>query len=126
MRRVRTLRPHVVLMDIGMPRLDGLAATREVVAMPEPPRVLMLTMYDDDADVLRHAGRRVRVPARGAGPEEVTSALRAAALGTAVFGSALAGRMLRLFRAPPPPGPTQRFPELSTREQEVLVRLSTA
>ena len=62
---VRRLAPEVVVMDVRMPVLDGIAATREITAAGLPTRVLVLTTYDLDAYVRRPPGRRRRVPAQG-------------------------------------------------------------
>ncbi len=123
--RVAELSPDVVLMDVTMPVLDGLGATRELAAAGSTVRVLVLSMSDDDAQVL--AAMRAGASGyllKGAGPEEIATAVRAAAEGSAVFGSALAGRMLTLFRPEPDRGLGERFPELSAREREVLGHLA--
>jgi DNA-binding NarL/FixJ family response regulator len=117
---VADLDPDVVLMDLAMPGLDGLSATRELVARGARSRILVLTMSEDDDSVLA----AVRAGAggylvKGADPEQVVSAVRAVAQGQAVFGATLAGRLLGLFAAPPP-----ALPELSAREAEVLTLLA--
>ena len=117
---VARLDPDVVLMDLAMPVLDGLAATRELVGAGARGRILVLTMSEDDDSVLA----AVRAGAggylvKGADPEEVISAVRAVARGQAVFGAPLAGRLLSLFAAPAP-----ALPELSSREREVLALLA--
>jgi DNA-binding NarL/FixJ family response regulator len=119
---VEERRPDVVLMDLAMPRLDGLEAMRR---MPAGTAVLVLTMYDDDANVLTalQAGARGYL-VKGAGPDEVLSAVRAVARGNAVFGAALATRMLDVLGSRPAPARSERFPELSPREHEVLEHLA--
>jgi DNA-binding NarL/FixJ family response regulator len=107
-------------MDLAMPGLDGLTATRELVTGGARCRVLVLTMSEDDDSVLA----AVRAGAlgylvKGADPEQVLSAVRAVSRGHAVFGPHLAGRLLTLFAAPAPP-----LPDLSARESEVLTLLA--
>jgi DNA-binding NarL/FixJ family response regulator len=118
---VERLDPDVVLMDISMPELDGLSATGRITGRAA---VLVLTMYDDDANVLAalQAGARGYL-VKGAGPDELLSAVRAVARGNAVFGASLAARMLELFDRSPGPS-SARFPELSAREHEVLEHLA--
>lgn len=117
--------PDVVLMDLNMPGLGGLAATSEIAAKA---KVLVLTMYDDDANVV--AALRAGASGyllKGAGPDEVISAVRAVARGQAVFGAALAARVLEIFADRPPPAEADRasqFPQLSVREREVLDHLA--
>jgi DNA-binding NarL/FixJ family response regulator len=114
--------PDVVVMDLAMPRLGGLAATERLASSGGRARVLVLTLSEDDADVFA----AVRVGAvgylvKGVAADQVVSAIAALAAGHAVFGPALAGRMLDFFvRAPVRP----QFPELSGREQEVLGHLA--
>jgi DNA-binding NarL/FixJ family response regulator len=109
------LRPDVVLMDLRMPDLDGVAATGRILAANEAIRVVVLTTYDTDKDILR----AVEAGAAGyllkdASPEELSRAVRAAARGETVLAPPVAARLVRSVRQPP-----VRVP-LSAREIEVL------
>jgi len=115
--------PDVVVMDIQMPRLDGIEATRVITGRQPGVRVVMLTMNEDDETVLA----AIRAGAsgyllKGSGAEEVQNAIRAAAGGGMVFGARLAARVATYFAtataaATAEPDP---FPDLTDREREVL------
>jgi DNA-binding NarL/FixJ family response regulator len=114
--------PDVVVMDLKLPRLDGIEATRRIVGASPHIAVLVLTMFDDDASVFEamRAGARGYV-LKGAGEAEIVRAVADVADGGAVFGSAVARQVLQYFSAPRPPTvPEAVFPELTTREHEVL------
>lgn len=113
------LTPDVVVLDLKMPELDGVEATRRIVTAAPHTGVLVLTMYDDDALVFRaiQAGARGYV-LKSEQPATVLAAVRAVARGDAVFGHELAGRLAAWFAAAPPDlGP---FVQLTPREHQVL------
>jgi DNA-binding NarL/FixJ family response regulator len=114
-----TLRPDVLIMDIQMPELSGVAATREIARAAPEVAVLMLTMFDDEDSVFAamRAGARGYV-LKGAQQEEIVRAIQAVAAGEAIFGPAIARGVLGLFSAPPAAG--QPFEGLTSREHEVL------
>ncbi len=113
------LRPDVVLMDLQMPELNGMEATRRVRAASPQTAVLVLTMYDDDAMVFEAVGAGAAgYLLKGADGADIVAAIRAVAAGQAVFGAALAQRMRSWFRATRPASPP--FPELTDREREIL------
>jgi DNA-binding NarL/FixJ family response regulator len=112
-------RPDVVVMDLQMPDLNGIEATRELARAVPTAAVLVLTMFDDDDWVFAamRAGARGYV-LKGAEQQEIARAIMAVAAGEAIFGPAVATRMLGYF-ATLPATPTP-FPELTAREHEVL------
>jgi DNA-binding NarL/FixJ family response regulator len=112
-------RPDVVVMDLQMPELNGIEATRELARSVPSTAVLVLTMFDDDDSVFAamRAGARGYV-LKGAEAQEIARAIMAVAAGEAIFGPAVATRVLAYF-ATPPVTPTP-FPELTAREREVL------
>jgi DNA-binding NarL/FixJ family response regulator len=111
--------PDVVVMDLQMPDLNGIEATRELRRVVPSAAVLVLTMFDDDDWVFAamRAGARGYV-LKGAEQQEIARAIMAVAAGEAIFGPAVATRVLAYF-ATPPRAPTP-FPELTAREREVL------
>lgn len=117
---VRSTSPDVVVMDIQMPRLDGIDATRRVVAAHPGTRVVMLTMAEDDDTLLSalRAGASGYL-LKGAGADEVLHAVHAAAAGGMVFGARVAGRVAALFEGRRDPAQTP-FPQLTERERSVL------
>ncbi|MEU7825146.1 response regulator transcription factor [Catellatospora sp. NPDC049133] len=101
-RLARELCPDVVLMDLQLgPGIDGAAATARVRELPEPPRVLILTTYDSDADILRaiEAGA-IGYLLKDAEPADLLRALRAAAAGETVLAPSVATRLVSRERAP--------------------------
>ena len=117
----RELDPTVVLMDIKMPGLNGIEATREILETKPQTGVLVLTMFEDDDSVFA----AMRAGAKGyllkdCGGEAVVHAIRAVASGEAVFGPGVAERIMGFFSAPRPATPQRAFAELTEREEEVL------
>jgi len=124
--RAVELAPDVVLMDIEMPGMNGIEATRRIKAEAPATAVLALTMYEDDQyffEMLR-AGASGYVPKRAA-PDELVSAIRAAGRGEVFLYPSLAGRLVKdyLQRGPAGEGDAQND-ELTPREQEVLTLIA--
>lgn len=113
--------PDVVVMDLHMPELDGVEATRQVITNGPSVAVLILTMFDDDDSVFTamRAGARGYL-LKGADQAEIVRAVTAIGSGEAIFGPTVAQRIVEFFAAPRPAHVTQVFPELTAREHEVL------
>ncbi|MDK9498087.1 response regulator transcription factor [Streptomyces katrae] len=114
-------RPDVVVMDLSLPDVSGIEATRRLAGTHPGLPVLMLTMSDDDGSLLAalQAGARGYV-VKGAGSEEVLHALRTVAAGGAVIGSEIAARLSELLAGGRRRDAGQLFPSLTSREVEVL------
>jgi DNA-binding NarL/FixJ family response regulator len=119
-----SLQPDVLIMDINMPELNGIDATRAINQSSPHINVLILTMFDDDASVFQamRAGARGYL-LKGAGEHEIERAVRDVANGEAIFGPAVAQRVLDYLSGTTPRQPAT-FPELSDREREVLSLLA--
>jgi DNA-binding NarL/FixJ family response regulator len=113
--------PDVVVMDLNMPGVNGVEATRRIVAENPSVAVLVLTMLDEDESVFAamRAGARGYV-VKGADTDDVLRALESVARGDAVFGPAVASRVLSYLTRPLSARDPILFPELSEREREVL------
>ena len=115
-------RPDVVVMDIRMPALNGIEATRRILQGHPETRILVLTMFEDDDSVFA----AMRVGARGyllkgSDQDEVPRAIRAVGAGGAIFGPAIAARLVAYFSAKR----SAAFPQLTGREREVLELLAS-
>lgn len=123
----RRLRPDVTLMDVRMPGMDGITATRQLLAdNPAPTKVLVLTTFDVDNyvyDALRAGASGFLL--KNAPPEDLVRAIRVVAAGEALLDSAVTLRVIQQFsrtpvrRAPPP-----EYNTLTDREQEVLLQIA--
>ena len=114
------LAPDVVLMDLQMPGMSGIEATARLAAEVPSARVLVLTMFEDDSSVFAamRAGARGYL-LKGAGEDEVVTAVRAVADGGMIFGPAVAELVMAFF-ASGAPQPPKAFPDLTDREREIL------
>lgn len=119
------LKPDVVLMDIRMPGLNGIGATREILRRHPGARILMLTMLEGDDSVFAamQAGA-LGYLLKGANQAEILRAIRAVANGEAIFGPGIAQRVMSYFSAIRPSRVHEAFPELTEREREVLALIA--
>jgi len=115
--------PTIVLMDLRMPEMSGIEATRQIVGTDPTVGVLVLTMSEDDDSLFAamRAGARGYIP-KDADAEELLGAIRAAALGEAIFGASIATRLMSFFAGGA--RSAAAFPELTERELEILEQIA--
>ena len=129
-RAARELAPDVVLIDIRMPVLDGLAATRQILALPDPPQVAVLTTFHlDDYVYAALAAGAAGFLLKDTPPREIAAAVRAVADGTATLSPKVTATLIESYvdrrAAPRRAAALRRITELSDREREVLVLLGS-
>jgi DNA-binding NarL/FixJ family response regulator len=113
--------PDVILMDLQMPGVDGIEATRQIVRTSPHIKVLMVTMFDDDQSVFAamRAGARGYI-LKGATREEMLRAIHAVGSGEAIFSPSIAARMMDFFATSRSVVPQEVFSDLTDREREIL------
>jgi len=119
------LDPDLVLMDLRLPGMSGIEATRRILAADPTARVVVVSMLEDDDSIFAamRAGARGYL-LKGADRDELLSALRAVAQGEVIFGAAIARRVMAFFTGQMPSTAAAAFPELTDREREILERLA--
>ncbi|HET8851860.1 MAG TPA: response regulator transcription factor [Ktedonobacteraceae bacterium] len=115
------LQPDIILMDLHMPGLNGVEATRHIMQTHPHIGILVLTMLEDDASVFAamRAGARGYL-LKGADQADVLRAIEAAAHGEAIFSPPIAQRLMQYFANMQPTLPQAAFPDLTEREREIL------
>jgi len=123
--QVQAEQPDLIVMDIKMPGIGGIEATRQITADWPDIAVLMLTIFADDETVFV----ALRAGASGyilkeSDPAEILRAIHAVGHGEAIFGPSIAKKVLEYFKSPRQPAAEKVFPELSERELEILTLIA--
>jgi len=115
-----SLQPDIILMDINMPGLNGIEATRRILADQPDVGILVITMFDDDSvfDAMQAGARGYLL--KGTDPDETIRAIRSVANGAAIFSPKVAERLITYFGRNKNTSSAETFPELTDREREIL------
>jgi DNA-binding NarL/FixJ family response regulator len=118
------LQPDIILMDINMPGLNGIEATRQIQANQPNIGILVITMFDDDSvfDAMQAGARGYLL--KGADPEETVRAIHSVANGAAIFSPKVAERLITYFGQKKASPGSEVFPELTEREREILTLIA--
>ncbi len=120
----QSLQPDILLMDVNMPDLNGIEATKQITSVENHPAVLIITMFDDDTVfTAMQAGARGYL-LKGAKKGETLRAIRAVANGEVIFSPGVAGQMMAFFMQGGKVSTPEPFPELKPREREILELLA--